>query len=236
MFDPRIFVIPKAKPLPIVLMLDVSGSMGGTKIDTLNKAVKEMIKTFVDECEIEILISIVTFGKEVKKIFPFTPVQEIKFDDLEPGGLTPLGSACSKVKEIIENKEETPGCAYRPTIILVSDGAPTDSWKTPMKALIMEGRSSKCDRMAMAIGQDANREVLSQFIEGTQNSLFTANKASEIVKFFKFVTMSVMTRTKSKNPNVIPKMDIKINDQTVTANKGGEPVFSEESDEDDEYF
>ena len=41
-----------AKPLPVFLLLDVSGSMSGDKINQLNNAVEEMIASFtvVDAC------------------------------------------------------------------------------------------------------------------------------------------------------------------------------------------
>ncbi|HBW1732290.1 TPA: VWA domain-containing protein, partial [Klebsiella quasipneumoniae subsp. quasipneumoniae] len=42
MFDPKKFTTPTARPLPVVLLLDVSGSMSGEKIDNLNKAVRDM--------------------------------------------------------------------------------------------------------------------------------------------------------------------------------------------------
>ena len=38
MFDPKKFTTPTAKPLPVVLLLDVSSSMSGDKIENLNKA------------------------------------------------------------------------------------------------------------------------------------------------------------------------------------------------------
>ena len=53
MFDPSKFTVQKAKPLPIMLMLDVSGSMSGVKIDTLNEAVRTMIASFADEEKME---------------------------------------------------------------------------------------------------------------------------------------------------------------------------------------
>ena len=62
MFDPKQFATAKAKPLPVYLLLDVSGSMRGDKIDNLNNAVREMIISMADEekMEVEILISIIT--------------------------------------------------------------------------------------------------------------------------------------------------------------------------------
>ena len=255
MFDPSKFTVQKAKPLPIMLMLDVSGSMSGVKIDTLNEAVRTMIASFADEekMETEILVSIVTFGEEVKRLFPFTPASQIKFSDLQARGGTPLGTACAMVKAIIDDKDETPGRAYRPTIVLVSDGRPGDNWKPAMQSLINDGRSAKCDRMAMAIGNDADLAVLGEFVEGTPNPLFEAHRASEIRNFFKRVTMSVTMRTKSKDPNQIPSIAIEppatsqppapentvktasvnLDGMTVQAPVGG---TSNSNDDEDSYF
>lgn len=118
-----------------------------------------------------------------------------------------MGTALRMAKDMIEDKETTPSRAYRPLVILCSDGAPNDDWEAPMDNFIKDGRSSKCDRMAMAIGSDANEAVLKRFIEGTENPLFYAKDASSMHKFFKFVTMSVATRSHSQNPNVIMKIE-----------------------------
>ena len=206
MFDPSKFTTPKAKPLPVVLLLDVSGSMCGEKIDNLNDAVEKMISTFAEEekMETEILLSTITFGGEVSLHTPFTKASNIEWSHLKVSGATPMGVALRMAKAMIEDKETTPSRAYRPTIVLVSDGQPTDEWRTPLDDFIKEGRSSKCDRMAMAIGRDADEMVLNRFIEGTPHELFTAENAGQLHEFFQRVTMSVTMRTQSKNPNEVP--------------------------------
>ena len=118
-----------------------------------------------------------------------------------------MGTALQMAKDMIEDKETTPGRAYRPLVILCSDGAPTDDWKMPMENFIKNGRSSKCDRMAMAIGSDANEDILKNFIVGTENPLFYAKDVSAMHKFFKFVTMSVTSRSHSQNPNQVFKLE-----------------------------
>ncbi|MDR1484877.1 MAG: VWA domain-containing protein [Planctomycetaceae bacterium] len=202
-FDASKFTVPTAKPLPIVLLLDTSGSMSGSKIDNLNQAVREMLDNFAQEekMETEILVSIITFGEQVKLHVPFTKASEVNWIDLDANGMTPMGMALQMAKAMIEDKNVTTGRAYRPTVVLVSDGQPNDSWEQPLDDFIHNGRSSKCDRMALAIGADADRSVLTRFVDGTGNPLFEANQASKIHEFFERVTMSVTMRTKSKNPN-----------------------------------
>jgi len=213
-FDPSKYTVAKAKPLPVVLLLDTSSSMnaGGeqSKIVELDSAVRDMIKDFAHEeqLETEIQVSVITFGYNgVQLALPYTNASKVEMKKLEAQGNTPMGMALRMAKDMIEDKETTPSRAYRPLVILCSDGAPNDDWEGPMDNFIKDGRSSKCDRMAMAIGSDANEVVLKRFIEGTENPLFYAKDASSMHKFFKFVTMSVATRSHSQNPNVIMKIE-----------------------------
>ncbi|HHP0471188.1 TPA: vWA domain-containing protein [Vibrio harveyi] len=206
MFDPKKFTTPTAKPLPVVLLLDVSSSMSGDKIENLNKAVEDMLDTFAQEekMETEIFISVITFGNQVELQVPYTKASQVQWQGLQANGMTPMGTALKMAKAMIEDKETTPSRAYRPTIVLVSDGQPNDSWERPLEDFISEGRSSKCDRMAMAIGRDADETVLKRFIEGTPHDLFYSENAGQLHEFFQRVTMSVTMRTQSKNPNVVP--------------------------------
>jgi len=205
MFDPKKFTTPTAKPLPVVLLLDVSSSMTGEKIDNLNNAVEDMLSTFAQEekMETEILVSVITFGKQVELHVPYTKASQVQWSCLQADGMTPMGTALKMAKAMIEDKETTPSRAYRPTIVLVSDGKPNDSWKKPLEDFVAEGRSSKCDRMAMAIGRDADEEVLKRFIGDAPHDLFYAENAGELHEFFQRVTMSVTMRSHSKNPNLL---------------------------------
>lgn len=235
MFDPKKFTTPTAKPLPVVLLLDVSYSMSGDKIDNLNKAVKNMLDTFAQEekMETEILVSVITFGGKVDLHVPFTKASQVQWHGLQVNGDTPMGTALKMAKAMIEDKETTPSRAYRPTIVLVSDGQPTDGniWKQAMDDFISEGRSSKCDRMAMAIGRDADETVLKRFIEGTPHDLFYSENAGQLHEFFQRVTMSVTMRTQSKNPNVVPApSEIKLDGGSVKSATAGNATASSDDE------
>lgn len=235
----------KVKPFPVFLLLDVSGSMdvvidpentretgqtifddgqewdlveGGTsKIQLLNDAVKKMITSFTEEenMDTEFLISIITFGDKAKLHLSPTRASEVSLQEFQTQGETAMGAALKLAKEQIENKEIVPSRAYRPTVVLVSDGVPNDDWEPAMHAFINQGRSSKCFCMAMGVGDDADKSVLAKFIENTPelaqqgdtkipNKVFFSDDAESLHRFFQRVTMSVMTHTKSKNLNVVP--------------------------------
>jgi len=222
-FDPAKVVSVKVKPLPVIMLLDVSGTMAErNKIQNLNDAVKDMLESFRDteNGEIEIHVSAITFGNEVRVHQVLASSSDIKWVDLPASGGTPLGTAIKMAKAMIADKTIVPSRAYSPVVVLISDGCPTDEWEQPLADFIGEGRSSKCDRMALAIGPDADKAVLEKFIEGTQYNLFYAENAKHLRDFFKFVTMSVTTRTESQDPNVVtPTDNIDVKPTTIDARK-----------------
>lgn len=203
-FNPADFVVEEPKSIPVLLLLDVSYSMNGDNIDTLNEAVKMMINSFkkAETMETFIKLSIITFGSEngVDLHTKLTEVSNISFDDLSVNGATPMGTALKMAKAIIEDKAIFKGRDYRPTVVLLSDGMPTDDWREPLKDFVKDGRSSKCDRMAISIGGEGT-EPLEKFVDGCENPLFYAEDAEKLVDQFKKVTMSVAQRTKSVNKN-----------------------------------
>lgn len=214
-FDVTKYTSSKAKPLPIILLLDESNSMSGDKIERLNEAVNKMLSSFRKEetQASEFLVSIIGFGgnyqdemngRSAKIHNQPTAAADIRFSGVSAYGWTPLGEALKLAKSLIEDKEKTPSRAYRPLVILVTDGLPTDDWEIPFFDFVENGRSAKCDRMALGVGGNTDMDMLSKFVAGTSHQVFTTDQADGIAKFFKFVTMSVTTRTRSQNPNLVP--------------------------------
>lgn len=205
-FDPSKYTVAKARPLPVILLLDRSGSMSGEKISTLNSAVNDMIQSFktAGQGEVEINLGIISFGDGGASYdLQLQPVAGISNMSLQANGGTPMGMALRMAKDLIEDKEIIPSKGYRPAVVLVSDGEPNDDWEQPMNNFIGGGRSSKCERFAMAIGTSQEDPVLNKFLSGTENKVFLASDASKIRDFFKFVTMSVSVRSRSQNPNAL---------------------------------
>ena len=133
------FTTQTARPLPVVLLADVSGSMGTDgKIQALNHAVREMIEAFQDESDLraEIHVSVITFGGQARTHMALAPAKGATWTDLGASGGTPMGAAFELVRQLVEDRTAIPGRAYRPTIVLASDGQPTDPWPEPLKALL----------------------------------------------------------------------------------------------------
>ena len=190
------YSLPGARPLPVILLADVSGSMSvDGKIEALNDAISDMIHSFAEGGgggRTEIHVSVVTFGgKEAQVHQPLRPATGVAWQPMEARGGTPLGHALRLTREMVEDRELVPKKAYRPTIVLVSDGQPTDEWEGPLEELLKSERGAKAYRFAMAIGADCDTSVLKKFLHNPENHVFEAHQARTIRDFFREVTMTV---------------------------------------------
>lgn len=212
------FIKSEKRPLPVILLLDVSGSMYGGKIDSLNSGVREMLTSFSNEesTRAEINVAIITFGATTEIHTDMKLAKDITWRDMEADGLTPLGKALDEAKQLIEDRNKIPSKSYRPTVVLVSDGQPNDNWEDSLDKFINDGRSAKCDRWALGIGEDADLDILNKFLNDKEKRVFKAEDSSQIKKFFRFITTSTTARSKSAKPNEISE-EIKSFDPFSTA-------------------
>jgi uncharacterized protein YegL len=208
MNDMKQFTVSAARPLPVILLADVSGSMAAEgKIEAMNQSVREMLATFgeSDDLRAEVHVAIITFGGDARLHTALQPASAIQWTDMVANGGTPMGRAMVLAADLIEDKEAIPSRAYRPVVVLVSDGQPTDAWQEGLQRLT-SGRAGKADRMGLAIGADADTEMLKKFLGDPEKPLFVAADARRIRDFFQFLTLSISVRSRSANPNEVPAM------------------------------
>lgn len=151
---------------PCLLLLDVSGSMGGQPIAELNTG----LGTFKDELAADALamkrveVGIVTFGP-VRTELPFTGATSFYPPSLSAQGDTPMGEAIRQGLELVRQRKDeyrANGISYyRPWVFLITDGGPTDEWQTAAAA-VREGEASKSFAFFAVGVKGANMDVLKQ--------------------------------------------------------------------------
>jgi uncharacterized protein YegL len=127
-------------------------------------------------------------------------------------GTTPLAAALDLATQLIDDPRQLLESGYRPILMLVSDGQPTDAqghatddWKPALGRLLESNRGKQAFRFAMAIGADADENVLRAFI-APDTHVRRAHEARQIEEFFQHVTVGVTQWSKSGNPDRGPAL------------------------------
>ncbi len=168
--------INSSMKFPLVLVLDVSGSMTQrtpygkkTKIAELNEKVKmllEYVKADPKASQITDL-AIVTFGGEVAVQAQFDSVVNINFTPLRAYSSTPMGSAINVALDLIQRRKqyylENGIEFYRPRIFLMSDGAATDAYAAAAKRCSEMVDSRAVKMYPIWIGEGEYDYILKEF-------------------------------------------------------------------------
>lgn len=211
------YIKKEDRALPVFILVDISGSMQGSKISTVNVALKEMINSFknIENPKGVIELSVITFGnEEVKIVKPLSRITENDYFLLDANGSTPMGKCFETVADLIEDYSVVSSRSFTPTLVLISDGNPTDfqnyhtgmtieeimNWQS-LVTLNSGTRSSKATRLAMGIGGDQDYNILKSFINNESIPVIKATDTQTISRFFDWVTKSISVRSISSNPN-----------------------------------
>ena len=124
------------------------------------------------------------------------PVEQFQWADLTAGGPTDMGKALAMVADALTIPPMTER-ALPPVLVLVSDGQPTDDLETGLARLLEVPWGKKAVRLAIAIGKDADRDVLAKFIGNAEIPPFEANNAEALVRQVRWVSTVVLRAASS---------------------------------------
>jgi uncharacterized protein YegL len=192
---------------PCVLLLDTSGSMAGMPITQLNEGVRTFRQQLLSDplATKRVEVAVVSFGP-VNIVSDFHTVPNFHPQELETTGDTPLGDAILTGIDMVNRRKkeykENGIAYYKPWIILITDGAPTDEWALAAAA-VQKGEANKSFAF-FAIGvESANMDILRQISARSPLKL----KGLMFREFFIWLSAS-MKMVSAKNPgaaiNLLP--------------------------------
>lgn len=185
------------RPLHFIWIADCSGSMSvDGKIQALNNAIREALphmRTVADENpNAEVLVRALKFSSGAQwHVSQPTPVADFKWTDLPADGVTDLGRALGMLAEQLRIPPMSDR-ALPPVLVLISDGCPTDDFNAGLQALMNEPWGKKSVRIAIAIGEDADADVLQKFIGHPELKPLQANNPEALVHQIKWVSTAVL--------------------------------------------
>jgi uncharacterized protein YegL len=157
------------RPLHFIYLCDCSGSMAAQgKMQALNQAIRQSLPGMADVArqnpEARVLVRAISFAdRALWHIADPTPVTDLVWTDLQAGGITAMGEAL----ELVASQLSSPPMEERalpPVLVLISDGQPTDDFEQGLSRLMRQPWAQKAVRLAIAMGHDADLEVLQHFI------------------------------------------------------------------------
>lgn len=185
------------RPLHFIWIADCSGSMGvDGKIQALNNAIREalphMRQVADDNPNAAVLVRAVRFSRGADwHVAQPTPVADFRWTDLRAQQVTDMGQAFSLVAEQLRIPPMSDR-ALPPVLVLISDGEPTDDYVAGLERLMAEPWGRKAVRIAIAMGADANREVLSQFIANPAIPPLEARNPEMLVRHIQWASTAIL--------------------------------------------
>ena len=195
------------RTMVLFFVVDTSGSMMGQKIGSVNDAIRETVPDLKDlstnNPDAAIKIAAMQFDTNVNWLYP-QPIdsENFQWNDLQANGLISFGAALKELNHKLSKSQflqEAAG-SFAPVIILLSDGAPTDEYKSALEEIKKNNWFKHAIKIAIAIGNDADKNVLAEFTGNSEAVLEVHNRAM-LKAFIRFVSVT-SSQVNSKSSGV----------------------------------
>lgn len=198
-----------------VLLLDTSRSMRGAPIRALEEGLQAYRSYLTKDAEAKLIVEtcVITFSDEAKVVHPFSSVESIPDVKLEAGGWTAMGAAIELGMQQIEERKQfykDEGVDYyRPFLVLITDGAPTDLKSKgrfdEVKTRLQEGAKDRRFVPLFFGTSNANFEKLKELV-GDAGTVAGIDGA-RFEEFFQWLSKSVSGLKDSKPGDIVEFQD-----------------------------
>ena len=217
--------------LNIILIIDVSKSMQGKRIEQVNQAIYD-IKQYLMELQseninVDFYLTLLSFSNDARfyNNKEAVNIDDFKYNGIQCGGWTNLHCAYEKLAEIMK-KESRGGImpdfgGAAPIVLLLTDGHPTgNTYKERLKELLVLPWFKAALRYGIAIELNDQRtgEVLKDFV-GNNGDVISCYNASMLKDIIKIIVLTA-SKVKSTSANVA-------NGPHVTQNQMAQQLIAE---------
>lgn len=204
--------------LPIFLVIDVSESMAGENLRSLQEGIARLIKTLrTDPYALETAyLSVIAFAGRPQTLTPLVELVAFYPPRLPLGSGTSIGAALEHLMGEIDRqvKRSTPEQKgdFKPLVFLMTDGKSTDDMSAA-QARWKRDYAARVNLVAIGIGPHAALEGLSSI---SPNVLRIENAdEQDFKKFIDWISASVSTQSRSIGSGEPPKLNLAKIDESV---------------------
>jgi uncharacterized protein YegL len=183
------------RQMALFFLVDTSGSMDGTKIGAVNTAIREVVPDLADigGADIDLKIAVLEFSIGCRWQNPAGPVSvdDFYWTNLSAEGGTDMGAAFRELNDKLSRNSflKAPSASVAPVILLLSDGQPGDDYQSALGELKNNNWFKSAVKVAIAIGNDADEEVLAEFT-GNSETVIIAHTPEVLRKMIRTVSIT----------------------------------------------
>jgi uncharacterized protein YegL len=181
----------------VFFLVDASERMAGIKIAMVNDVIKNLIpkiRKIGENDDFIIKIAVMEFSSSARWLTKNGPEEAEKFvwQNINANGSnTDMGEACRQLAKKLSIREggfmrETAGFYKTPAIFMFSSGWPTDDFDSGLAELKQNKLFTMAKKDAIAIGDDANTDVLARFAGHKEAVVKTHDPAilAQMIRFY----------------------------------------------------
>ncbi len=197
--------------LPIIYILDTSGSMGGERIAAVNEAMNDTMEVLRDVSahnpDAELKVGVLRFATNAEWVTNgLVFVDDFFWNNLDAGGTTEVASALTELHDKLSRDKflvsDTGFCV--PVLIFMSDGEPTDPgiWEKKLDWVKNNNKWFKyATKIAIAIGDEVDKVCLAKLV-GNKEAVVAVNDLATLKALIKVASVSSsMINSKSRTSN-----------------------------------
>ena len=191
--------------MTLFILIDSSGSMTiDGNMGKINGAIEELIPLLRDisdsNADAEIRIAILDFSTEcVWMTNGAESLDTFVWNDMKAGGLTNMGAAFHELESKLSRSAylESATGNYKPVLLLLSDGSPTDDYKAGLRELAHNNWYKNAVMIAIAVENSA-KDMLAEFTGSTETVLMYDKDRTDLQKLLTnmvIVSSSIVSRS-----------------------------------------
>jgi len=144
--------------MALIFLLDTSGSMSGKPINNLNEGLNRFkSEVCKDKQTRDILdVAIIAFNSTHRVVQEFCPIEYMESVELKATGITNMASAIQAALDMVDERSKlykrTGTAPYKPWVMLLSDGAPTDDITTAIVRIKEMEKNEKVSFRSLGVG------------------------------------------------------------------------------------
>lgn len=205
------------RDLCVFYVLDTSGSMKGTPIATLNRAMIETVDILKQRAKSNadalLKIAVLEFNTECAWLQEKGPeeMQHFYWEDLNAGGLTEMGAALEELDSKLSRNAflKSNTGAFLPVIVFMTDGFATDDYRKALMHIRQNKWFTHAMKIGFAVGDEADAGMIAEIV-GNCEAVIKTDDLELFAKLIKFasVTATMMSSTSRTSDAIVTGKDV----------------------------